>query len=97
MEKEFRLRLGEFLNTECSEYGLKWEYRFDEDYELLKVTIYREDFYPKFEKIMYFDYDEQKKHLRLAMDKDLEVFETVKEYDWSVKYFWMLLAPSCFK
>ncbi len=87
-------KLESFLGSECNDYGLSysWDWADDSDFKI-EATIKRNDL-EEIEEVVLFDY--QDGDLLLCMSYDCDVWEKVTEYDWRVKYFWMLIAPVVF-
>lgn len=93
MNKKAVDRLTEFLDTECDDYGLSYDYKWEDGYECFEVDIDR-------------DIGEYVSHVRMKYNEDNDVlsiemgedcwYET-KEYDSSVKYFWMVVSPAVFR
>lgn len=92
MDKKFANRLVEYLDTECSDYGLEYDYRWTEDTGCCEVEIKRE--YSENSKWINFRYDEKKDDLLIEFSEDS--FYQTREFDYTVKYFWMLISPSLF-
>lgn len=92
MNKEFRERLEEFLNSECDDYGLQYSYEYDEENESCDVEITSD--YNSNSKCLVFNYDEKKDDLTLELVEGS--FYKVREFDYTVKYFWLLVAPAMF-
>lgn len=88
---KFKERLEEFLNSELSDYSLKYLLEFDENYENCEVII--SDGNEEFS--IDFQYDINKDNLLVCMYED--IFEVTREFDWTVKYFWQILAPKFWK
>jgi hypothetical protein len=93
MNNKFSERLEEFLASECSDYDLKYSWEWDEDCNWCVVKIAR-DINPLRETELCFRYNQIKDELLLQMYEDS--YETVREYDYTVKYFWMILSPRIF-
>lgn len=92
MNKNFNNRLTEYLETECSDYGLQYDYKWCEDTQCCEVEITTD--HNDNLKTINFRYDELKDNLSIELSED-SFYET-KEFDWSVKYFWMLISPVLF-
>lgn len=92
MNKKFANRLTEYLDSECDDYDLNYDYKWEEDLGCCEVIITREHYNES--KTLYFQYDEQRDNLLIELSED-SFYET-KEFDWSVKYFWMLISPVFF-
>jgi hypothetical protein len=93
MNKKFTDRLNEYLESECSDFDMAFDYKWEEDTACCEVKIYRSD-YTKLEKLINFRYNEKNDELEIELSEG-SFYET-REYDYSVKYFWMLVAPSLF-
>lgn len=93
MNDKFVKRLEEYLNSECDDYGLQYEWEWDEDCQWCEVTLSR-DHNPERIKTINFRYNEEKDDLQIELSEDS--FYTTREFDPSVKYFWMLVAPALF-
>ncbi len=89
MNKKFKKRLTDFLDSEVKDYEIKYKIESEEEYG---CAIELE----KYNNICYlsFQYIPEKDELELEMNDSN--FEVVREFDWTVKYFWMLVAPSIF-
>lgn len=88
---KFKDRLIEFLNSECNDYDIEYSLEYNLDTEYYEVEIKRYDNLI----LVEFNYDEDKDVLIINMGEDN--WYEVKEYDWSVKYFWMLVSSRLFK
>lgn len=94
MNDKFVKRLEEYLDSECDDYGLSYKWEWDEDYQWCEVTISREHTNDNHLKILNFRYIEEKDDLEIELSEDS--FYTTREFDQTVKYFWMLVAPALF-
>jgi len=94
MNSNFAERLKEYLESECSDYGMKYKWLWDEDYNWCNVTISLENYYPELEVDLHFRYDEKKDSLLIELSED-SFYET-REFDQTVKYFWMKVSPVLF-
>jgi hypothetical protein len=92
MDKKFQERLTEYLDSECSDYSLAYDWKWNEDTECCEVEI-RND-YSGNTKILNFRYNAQKDDLTIELSEDS--FYTTREFDQTVKYFWMLICPTLF-
>lgn len=92
MDKAFILRLTEYLNSECDDYGMNYDYEWSEDEGCCNVTITtdRNDR----STCLKFRYNEEKDDLEIELSENS--YYTTREFDESVKYFWMLVSPSLF-
>lgn len=92
MNSNFSKRIEEYLSDECGDYGMSYSWEWNEDSELCEATISCE--HNENEKIVNFRYDEEKDDLLIELSEDS--WYVTREYDSSVKYFWMLVAPTLF-
>ena len=91
MNKKFVEKLTEFLESECSDYGLVYDLTLSDYHDnAVTVTIFREN-------------TDSTIDVEFRMkDNDIEIeiadgcWEVVREYDYTVKYFWMLVSPALF-
>lgn len=93
MNNKFSKRLEEFLDSECDDYGLQYEWEWDDDCQWCDVTITKEHDTNKL-KTVHFRYDENENDLMIELTEDS--FYRVREFDQTVKYFWFLVAPALF-
>ena len=93
MNDKFAKRLEEFLASECGDYSIKWSYKWDEDTQCCEVNIADEIRKERYA-VLNFRYDNKKDDLKVELSEDN--FYTTREFDWTVKYFWMLVSPSLF-
>ena len=93
MNEKFANRLKEYLDTECSDYGLSYKWEYTDDCGYCAVEISRE--HTESTKELHFKYDEDKDDLLIELCEDS--YYATREFDWTVKYFWMLISPAIFK
>ena len=93
MNKKFAARLEEYLNSECSDYSLTFTWRWNEDADCCDVTVMRDD-YTEYTKEVRFKYNEEKDDLLIELCEDS--WQTKREFDQTVKYFWMVICPTLF-
>jgi len=93
MNAKFANRLQEYLESECSDYDLKFSWEWNEDCGCCDVTILKDD-HTQYTKELRFKYDKEKDDLRIELCEDS--FYTTREFDHTVKYFWMLISPTMF-
>ena len=91
MNKKFKTRLTEYLDSECSDYGLSYRYEWEEDSESVEAYVNNEDYATS----VTFKYNEESDNLLIELSVDN--FVETRECDETVKYFWMLIAPKLFK
>jgi hypothetical protein len=87
-------RLTEFLDSECDDYGLSYTWKWSEDYEAFEVDLKIDDGMHEAE--VLFKYDEEKDDIVLAMSYDFDIWQTVREYGTTIKYFWMKVSYHLF-
>lgn len=90
MNEKFSNRLQEYLESECSDYNLTFSWEWDDSCECCNVTIKRDNY----TKLLRFKYDELKDDLAIEVCEDC--YYTTREFDYTVKYFWMLISPTLF-
>jgi len=90
MEKRFIERLEEFLDSEATDYGMTYKYKKDDDESFVTVKIELEH-QPEKSVEVYIKYNEEKDDLSFELYEDC--WETIREFDWTVKYFWMYVSP----
>ena len=93
MKKNFINRLTEFLDSECSDYDLSYDFEWIEDCGYCEVAIKRDDHHQRV-KYVNFKYIESSDDLEVEFGEDC--FYKTREFDSSVKLFWMLISPSLF-
>lgn len=93
MNQKFANRLNDYLESECSDYDMKYSWEWNEDIGCCEVKIKRDD-HTQHSKCLFFKYDENKDDLKIELSEDS--FYTTREFDETVKYFWMLVSPSLF-
>lgn len=96
----FVLKLQAFLDSECDDYDILSETTFDEvSLNVAHVTLSRNGYSVDL-KFRYITnrytplYDEAHDDIALCMYEDC--YEIVREYDWTVRYFWMKVTPHLF-
>lgn len=92
MNKKFIDRLEEYLSEECSDFGLQYNYKWNEDTDCCEVTITSN--YSEYDKDLNFRYNQENDDLLIELSED-SFYET-REFDYTVKYFWMLVSPALF-
>lgn len=90
MNDKFTKRLNEYLDSECDDYDMTYSWEWNDDAQLCEVDINR----GKYSKRLFFRYNKDKDDLLIELSEDS--FYTTREFDSSVKYFWMLVAPTLF-
>jgi hypothetical protein len=88
--KKFANRLTEFLDSECSDYDLKYNWEWCKDTESCNVEISRDD------KVAYIDFRYKEITNELEIELCEDCWYIVEEFEPSVKYFWMLISPKLF-
>lgn len=96
----FAQKLEAFLDSECDDYDILSETVFDEiSLNKAQVTLSRNGYSVSL-KFRYIPnryvplYDEVHDDIALCMYEDC--YEIVREYDLTVRYFWMKVAPRLF-
>jgi len=90
MESKFSKRIEEYLSSECDDYGLSYTWQWDDDTLTVEAEITR----GKLSEVVSFMYNEKEDDLLIELSEDC--FYVTREYDQTVKYFWMLICPSLF-
>ena len=92
MNNKFTSRLEEYLISECSECDILYEWEWCEDTECCVVKLenqYLEDLI-----CINFRYNAENDYLLIELSEDC--FYETREFDSTVKYFWMVVAPALF-
>ena len=92
MNDKFTKRLEEYLDSECSDWDLDYNWEWIEDCDWCEVTVTRKD--AGYSKVLNFKYIEEVDDLKIELSE--ESFYMTREFDDTVKYFWMLVAPAIF-
>jgi len=93
MNKKFARKLEEYLATECYDYDLEYDYEWNEEMKCCVVTITQKR-HPEVCRRLRFKYDEEEDILSIDMGESY--YRETKISGPSVKYFWILVAPSLF-
>lgn len=93
MNNYFANRLIDYLDSECGDYDLSYTYEWCEDSQNCEVEIKRND-HTQFTKCLNFKYDKENDDLKIELCEDS--FYITREFDQTVKYFWMLISPTIF-
>ena len=93
MNSKFTKRLEGYLTSECSDYDLAYKWEWNGDTGCCEVEVKRDD-HTQHTKCLNFRYSEEKDDLSIELCEDS--FCTTREFDHTVKYFWMLVAPALF-
>jgi len=93
MNDKFNKRLEEYLSSECGDYDMTYTWKWNEDTACCEVQVKRDD-YSQLSTELNFRYNEKNDDLEIELSEDS--FYTTREFDYSVKYFWMLVAPALF-
>ena len=91
MNNNFKKRLEEFLDSECEEYGLIYTWKWIDECDFCEVELENNT---DFNFTLFFKYNEENDDLLINTYED--VYEIVREFDWRVKYFWILVSPKLF-
>jgi hypothetical protein len=90
MNNKFCDLLNEFLDHECDDYGLSYSWEWNEDMQCCEVIIKKDDHAV----CVAFRYNEDMNSLEIEL-KEGDWYIT-REYDSSVKYFWIAVARTLF-
>jgi hypothetical protein len=90
MNNKFCNQLNEFLYHECEDYGLSYSWEWNEDMQCCDVEIERGDHIV----CVAFRHNSSLNNLEIKTSED--TWETTNEYDSSVRYFWIMVAPALF-
>ena len=90
MNKKMIDRLEDYLDSECDDYSWDYSWEWNEDTECCEVEISSEDR----NVVLSFQYDEPKDDLSIELGEDS--WYVTREFDQTIKYFWMLVAPEMF-
>jgi hypothetical protein len=90
MNYKFIDRLIEFLDHECEDYGLSYSWEWNKDTQCCDVEIKRDDHL--FCVAFWYNEDEDALEIELT-EGDWYI---TNEYDSSVRYFWIMVAPALF-
>ena len=93
MNDKFKKRLTEFLESEATDYSMCYSFEWNDDYNCADVLIENELDETKFKRVN-FKYNEIEDDLEIELCEDS--YYTVREFDETVKFFWMLVAPAIF-
>lgn len=95
MDNKFAKRLEEYLESECADYGFSYKWRWEPDTECVEVEISNElsitNESTKKSKLLNFRYNEKDDDLLIELSEDS--FYVTREFNETVKYFWMLVSP----
>jgi len=94
MNDKFVELLNEYLDSECSDYSMKYSYEWNSDTECCDVTITND--YNKRNTVICFRYNKEKNSLEILLNEDFDGWYETAEHNHTVKYFWMLVAPEIF-
>lgn len=92
MDSKFSIRLEEYLDSECDDYDLEYSWIWDNDIVSAVATVTRSRTTYKCD--VTFKYDAKKDDLLIELSEDS--FYPTREFDNTVKYFWMLVVPALF-
>jgi len=90
MNDKFTKRLNEYLDSECDDYDLEYSWEWVDDTGCCEVEVKNRDNF----KMLNFRYDKNNDDLLIELSEDS--FYITREFDQTVKYFWMLIAPTLF-
>jgi hypothetical protein len=90
MNRDFENRLRQYLNAVCVDFGMSYVYEWNQDIECCQVEIKREG------KIKYLSFKHDEKFNDVMIELCEYSFHTTREFDYTVKYFWILVSPRLF-
>jgi hypothetical protein len=90
MNNKFCDRLSEFLDHECEDYGLSYSWEWNEDMQYCETIIKGYGHAT----CIAFQYNEDEDALEVKRTED--DWCITREYDSSVKYFWIAVARTLF-
>lgn len=90
MNSNFAKRINEYLRSECSDYDLKFSWEWVADTDCCEVTISRGNY----AKELRFKYNNHTDDLKIELTENC--YYNTREFDETVKYFWMLVSPAIF-
>lgn len=98
--QRFTERLDSFLGSECDDYGISVEILREgtEPYRahvVLRRNEYSIDLEFRYRPIQY-DFLDDGYHDDIELCLYEDHYEAVREYDWTVRYFWMKVSPYLF-
>ena len=88
MKKNFKKRLNEYLSSECDDYDLSYELEWNEDIAAYEAEITR----LSNSVIVNFKF----MHGDLMIELTEDNYVRTREFDQTIKYFWMLICPKLF-
>lgn len=83
-------RLTEFLDSECSDYDMSYDYELEDLNFDIEITARN----PERVSNIFMRYNEDTEQLEIELSEDC--YYEIKEWDWTVKYFCMLVSPDLF-
>lgn len=92
MNKKFVEKLTEYLDSECSDYGMSYNYEWCPDCEFFEVEVNNDR--ADLKACLRFKYNEEKDELLIELSED--AWYKTDYFDYTVKYFWMLVSPELF-
>lgn len=92
MKKKSIEKLTEYLDSECSDYGMSYNYEWIEDCGFYEVEILRE--HSDLTACVRFKYNDDKDELLIELTEDSWCVS--EHFEWTVKYFWMIVSPQLF-
>lgn len=92
MNKKFAERIEQYLSCECDDYGMHYKWEWCEDSQDCQVEVTND--YSDSIACLNFRYDEQNDDLMIEITEDC--YTVTREFDNTVRYFWMLVSPVIF-
>ena len=90
--------LEKFLDSECSDFDLSYNWEWNEDEVCFDVAVYRDKYTSNQKcKCIELRFDVQaEKHQQLKIQLTERCWYGVSSSNETVKYFWMLICPTLF-
>ncbi len=95
--QKFLEKLESFLSSECDDYDIEFSIMpYDEAYSGKLYTILKrhEQSVDLIFRYQLFRYQPEYNDIEMCLYEDH--YEIVREYDWTVRYFWMKVSPYLF-
>ena len=81
---EFVPKLEEFLDSECDDYGIDYQYELENNYASVDLSLHGE-----VKTTVYFKHENRQLYINMGEDS----WYKVDFFDRTVKYFWVKVAP----
>lgn len=99
-QNRFVRKLTEFLDSETDDYSLAYEISPIDDDGVVEVLTWvygdnKEIIKEETKNSTYWKFEDNE--LKIEMGEDTDSWEAVADYNWTVKYFWMMVSPYLFR